>query len=185
MIDQQLLADVGPDDLQRLLSNRVPESRSLEYKQSLPGGNDADRKEFLADVSSFGNATGGDLIYGIAEAERSRSDGPVVSTDRADARTAQRLRLASELVDRYAPTSRAKVGVLHRLGLMVAALDGIPARDCRSCGTRFEPRLSEGAFYRERMLSFPTHCAACRAQRRQERADREQRQPDRREGEQA
>jgi hypothetical protein len=71
MIDKPL-PDVVAEDLQRLQVNRVAESRSLEYKQSLPGGNDADRKEFLADVSSFANAIGGDVIYGIAE---SREDG--------------------------------------------------------------------------------------------------------------
>jgi hypothetical protein len=31
----------------------------------LPGNSDSDKKEFLADVSSFANANGGDLVYGI------------------------------------------------------------------------------------------------------------------------
>ncbi|MDI6759295.1 MAG: ATP-binding protein [Candidatus Brocadiaceae bacterium] len=39
----------------------------IEYKQELPGNSDTDKKEFLADVSSFANASGGDLIYGIVE----------------------------------------------------------------------------------------------------------------------
>ena len=33
MIDQPV-AEIGPDDLQRLVANRVAESRSLEYKES-------------------------------------------------------------------------------------------------------------------------------------------------------
>jgi hypothetical protein len=45
----------------------VREGRQLEYKQALPLGTDEARKEFLADVSSFANAAGGDLIYGISE----------------------------------------------------------------------------------------------------------------------
>jgi hypothetical protein len=53
--------------LQELIDNSVSEKKTLEYKQSLPGNSDADRKEFLADVSSFSNASGGDLIYGISE----------------------------------------------------------------------------------------------------------------------
>ena len=31
----------------------------------MPSNSDLDKKEFLADVSSFANASGGDLIYGI------------------------------------------------------------------------------------------------------------------------
>jgi hypothetical protein len=59
---------IRPDDLHRLNTNGVPEGRSLEYKEALPAGTDAERKEFLADVSSFANATGGDLLYGLKEA---------------------------------------------------------------------------------------------------------------------
>ncbi len=55
-----------------LLASKVPESKTLEYKQTLPGGSDAEKKEFLADVSSFANASGGDIIYGIkAEVDES------------------------------------------------------------------------------------------------------------------
>ena len=41
------LDEIGLEDLQRLLTNGVAESRSLEYKQVLPTGTDSDRKEFL------------------------------------------------------------------------------------------------------------------------------------------
>lgn len=54
-------------DLQGLIDNSVSERKTLDYKQSLPGNSDSDKKEFLADVSSFANASGGDLIYGIIE----------------------------------------------------------------------------------------------------------------------
>jgi len=40
---------------------------AIEYKEELPAGNDGAKKEFLGDVSSFANASGGDLIYGIRE----------------------------------------------------------------------------------------------------------------------
>lgn len=61
------IRDVTPEDLQRLVMNRVAESRSIEYKQALPGGADADKREFLGDVSAFANAVGGDLLYGVTE----------------------------------------------------------------------------------------------------------------------
>ena len=58
------LQDISLDDLQRLVTNAVSESRSIEYKQALPGTTNDDKKEFLADVSAFANAVGGDLLYG-------------------------------------------------------------------------------------------------------------------------
>ena len=60
------LAELAEVDLQNLITQSVLERRNLEYKSSLPGGTDAEKKEFLADVSSFANAIGGDIIFGIA-----------------------------------------------------------------------------------------------------------------------
>ena len=59
------LDEVSLDDLVVLVSNGVPEGRTLEYKTELPGPRDADKKEFLADLSAFANASGGDLIFGM------------------------------------------------------------------------------------------------------------------------
>jgi len=60
---------ITEEDLQALIDNSVIEGKTIEYKQSLPSNSDSDKKEFLADVSSFANASGGDLIYGIIEDE--------------------------------------------------------------------------------------------------------------------
>lgn len=54
-------------DIDSLVANEVRESRTLEYKQTLPANGDEDKKEFLADVSSFANAVGGDILYGVTE----------------------------------------------------------------------------------------------------------------------
>jgi len=59
--------EISEPDLQSLITNAVAERKTLEYKQELPGNADADRKEFLADVSSFANTSGGDLIFGMSE----------------------------------------------------------------------------------------------------------------------
>lgn len=64
-IDQLKLDD--ENDLQKLVDNQVPESKTIDYKESLTGNSDSDKKEFLADVSSFANAAGGYLIYGMRE----------------------------------------------------------------------------------------------------------------------
>jgi hypothetical protein len=50
-----------------LIESAVPERRSVEYKRELPRGGDEAKREFLADASSFANAGGGDLLYGIEE----------------------------------------------------------------------------------------------------------------------
>jgi Putative DNA-binding domain len=55
-------------DLQRLITDGVAERAIIEYKSMLPGNSDGEKKEFLADVSSFANALGGHIIYGMEEA---------------------------------------------------------------------------------------------------------------------
>lgn len=61
------LDSITEADLQALVSNKVREVKTVEYKQALPGNSDGERREFLYDVSSFANASGGDLIYGMKE----------------------------------------------------------------------------------------------------------------------
>jgi hypothetical protein len=54
-------------EIRALLDDEVPESKVIDYKRSLPGPSDLEKKEFLRDVSSFANASGGHLLYGIDE----------------------------------------------------------------------------------------------------------------------
>ncbi len=61
------LDQVAKTDIEALQTNGVQEGRTIDYKLTLPGNTDGDKKEFLADVSSFANATGGDLIFGVVE----------------------------------------------------------------------------------------------------------------------
>lgn len=65
---QRNFDDIAKIDIDFLIENRIGEFKTLEYKKKLPGSTDSDKKEFLADISSFANASGGDLIYGIKEA---------------------------------------------------------------------------------------------------------------------
>ena len=58
---------IDKGDIEALVTNAVPEGRTIEYKEQLPRGSDEDSREFLADVSSFANAGGGDLIYGVRD----------------------------------------------------------------------------------------------------------------------
>jgi predicted HTH transcriptional regulator len=61
------LDKITEEDLQNLIDNIVLEGKTIEYKAALPGNTDGDKKEFLKDVSSFANAGGGDIIFGISE----------------------------------------------------------------------------------------------------------------------
>lgn len=61
------LGDLDEHHLTELVERGVRELGRVEYKRKLPGGKDGERKEFLADVSSFANAGGGELVYGIDE----------------------------------------------------------------------------------------------------------------------
>ncbi len=61
------LEQINAASLQELLSNGVRESRQLDYKERLPGNQDEERREFLSDITSFANAIGGDIIYGMKE----------------------------------------------------------------------------------------------------------------------
>lgn len=56
-------------DIQRLVADREEERKTIDYKNALPGKTDGARKEFLADVVSFANTAGGDLVYGVREEE--------------------------------------------------------------------------------------------------------------------
>ncbi len=49
-------------DIEALVANEVREGRTLDYKENLPGNSDGDKTEFLADVSSFANASGGYIL---------------------------------------------------------------------------------------------------------------------------
>lgn len=61
------LAQVNAALLESLRENAVAESQQLDYKESLPGNSDDDKRELLGDVTALANAAGGDLIYGVRE----------------------------------------------------------------------------------------------------------------------
>ena len=54
-----LATEIVPEDIALLVSNATMEGLRLEYKANLSLFRDQDKKEFLADVTSFANAAGG------------------------------------------------------------------------------------------------------------------------------
>jgi len=80
----QTFDKIAFSDIQSLVDNKVDEKRSLDFKLCLPGRKDSDKNEFLADISSFANASGGDLIYGVKEEDSVAVGIPGVTVDSTD-----------------------------------------------------------------------------------------------------
>lgn len=59
------IKNITEERINSLKENQIAEDKHLEYKLTLPGEKYDDKKEFLADVSSFANADGGVIFYGI------------------------------------------------------------------------------------------------------------------------
>ena len=66
-IDNKPLDAIDESDLLTLIDGQVPEGKSIECKLQLPGQSHDAVRELLADVSSFANAFGGHLIFGMDE----------------------------------------------------------------------------------------------------------------------
>lgn len=86
---------------------------------------------------------------------------------------AKGLRRAVVLIATHAAPDRARTSALYKLVLMIAALERVPPRECRTCGQRFGFSAAEIEFYQKRSAPLPTHCRNCRKARRQQPSDRD------------
>jgi hypothetical protein len=59
------LGQIDEARLQALIAGGAAESRTIDYKRATYGNAHADYSEFLADISSFANTSGGDLVFGM------------------------------------------------------------------------------------------------------------------------
>lgn len=104
---------ITKSDIDTLVQNKTLERRTIEYKQILPGNSDDDKREFLKDISSFANAGGGDILYGITAV-----DGvPQEAMGLACNIDAQKLRLENLARDGLQPRIPA---------ISIAPIDGFP-----------------------------------------------------------
>jgi hypothetical protein len=60
------LDQINEAQLQSLIDGRASETQIIEYKRDTYGNADKDNAEFLADISSFANTVGGDIVVGMA-----------------------------------------------------------------------------------------------------------------------
>ena len=114
--------DIVKEDIDALVVNAACERRDTEYKEQLPGGSEKDTKEFLADMSSLANASGGDLIYGVRD-KRDDKGQPTGIPEAADGfaeanPVAQETRLVNMVRD----------GIDPRIsGIRIKHIDGFPS----------------------------------------------------------
>ena len=107
--------DITKADIDALLANGVPEGRTIEYKLTLPGSTDQDKKEFLADISSFANAAGGDLLYGLDAQKGVPTAIPGLAIADSDAEIRRLEGIIRTGIDPRIPGVRIKPGVLCSL----------------------------------------------------------------------
>jgi hypothetical protein len=68
------LDSITEEHLRHLVDERIPESKNIEYKQSLQYATDDQKRAFLSDLTAFANTDGGDLVFGIAEVDGTAGD---------------------------------------------------------------------------------------------------------------
>jgi hypothetical protein len=64
-IDSIPVTSITEQHLLDLVAARVPEGKTIEYKRELKVGNDSEKREFCVDLTSFANAAGGLMLFGI------------------------------------------------------------------------------------------------------------------------
>ena len=152
------LDDITEAHLAALIENGARESLYIDYKRQTYGRDDAAKKEFLADVSSFANAAGGDIVIGIEEGTGGNKGIPVAIKPFTDNADDERLRLEQMARDgieprisglrvHIVPTSKYSVFVIrvpksynppHRV-----KLGGSNRFYARSSGGKYEPNVEE------------------------------------------
>jgi hypothetical protein len=115
---------ITANDITELINNQVLENKQLEYKEVLPGNTDDEKKEFLADVSSFANATGGYLIYGIRELKQEQKI-ELAGLKNIDA-DKEVTRLEEIIRNGIAPRIRVNIGIVSVTGTDVVIVLHIP-----------------------------------------------------------
>jgi len=91
---------ITEDRLRSLIEDQEMELRVIEYKQELPGRSNGAKREFLADVCSFANTAGGDLVYGMTENSGMPRELPAFETSDIDGEIS---RLGSSIRDGIRP----------------------------------------------------------------------------------
>ena len=66
-LQDKQLEEIVEADLQALIDGGVAEGKEIDFKRDSYGNAEADRREYLADISSLANTAGGHLVIGMTE----------------------------------------------------------------------------------------------------------------------
>jgi hypothetical protein len=141
--------DLAEQHLAALIEQEDSEGRRLDFKEALPGISDADKREFLADVSSFANAGGGDLLFGMREADTGTAAALVPLAFNPDAELLRLEQLLSTSVSPRIPGVRMREIPLDRGLALLIRIPGsweAPHAVSHQGIQRFYSRNSRGKF---------------------------------------
>lgn len=103
---------ISAEDILALVDNKVPEGKALEYKRDVVGNADDEKREFRADVSSFANALGGYLVFGIDEEDGVAVAAHGIATADADAEILRLEAMIRDSIQPRIPNVQARAVVL-------------------------------------------------------------------------
>lgn len=78
-------SEIDESTLNGLIETGTMEGKQIEFKREICVSSDSEKREFLSDISSFANASGGHIIFGIEEEDGVASSLPGLSLADADA----------------------------------------------------------------------------------------------------
>jgi hypothetical protein len=120
------LESITEQDLRRLIDDEVVEGKSIDYKLELHLERGDDKKEFLADVTSFANTVGGHLLIGVRpDGDRAKELLGIKMTPEEQDRTKQQIEnLLRDSIDprlppvqqRFIPLASGKHVLVLRIG---------------------------------------------------------------------
>jgi len=76
MINKKI-GQISLQDINDLIDNQVSEGRTIDYKRELSLSTPDQKKEILYDISSFANANGGDIVFGVEEGDGEKDGIPI------------------------------------------------------------------------------------------------------------
>ncbi len=116
-----LFERIDKSAIDQLILGGVSESQWLDYKQQLPDSQPKAKTEFLADIASFANSSGGDLIFGVVE--RRDGEGKPTGTPEAARGVGASVNIDSELLRLQHMINE---GIAPRIPVRTVVVSGFP-----------------------------------------------------------
>ncbi|MBK9421116.1 MAG: ATP-binding protein [Flavobacteriales bacterium] len=105
--------DVGAEEIERLVSGGIAESKTLDYKREIRIDKDSDKKEFLYDLAALANTDGGVIIVGIDERKDSQERSSSVAGEVVGFKIENEEQFKQRVEDLVYSSIEPRVGGLH------------------------------------------------------------------------